>query len=91
MPQSTHRIPFPADDNFETNRLKVNDSDGNPVDIAAIVVWQVGDTARATYAAARLNSGPLAPPGLTGRSPAGADSYAGLTRRRRSAGRSPAG
>ena len=36
--------------NFETNRLKVNDSDGNPVDIAAIVVWQVADTARATYA-----------------------------------------
>ena len=36
--------------NFETNRLKVNDSDGNPVDIAAIVVWQVADTARSTYA-----------------------------------------
>jgi regulator of protease activity HflC (stomatin/prohibitin superfamily) len=35
--------------NFETNRLKVNDSDGNPVDIAAIVVWQVADTARSTY------------------------------------------
>jgi hypothetical protein len=36
--------------NFETNRLKVNDSEGNPVDIAAIVVWQVADTARSTYA-----------------------------------------
>jgi SPFH domain / Band 7 family len=36
--------------NFETNRLKVNDADGNPVDIAAIVVWQVADTARSTYA-----------------------------------------
>ena len=36
--------------NFETSRLKVNDSDGNPVDIAAIVVWQVADTARSTYA-----------------------------------------
>ncbi|HEX8973343.1 SPFH domain-containing protein [Oryzihumus sp.] len=36
--------------NFETNRLKVNDSDGNPVDIAAIVVWQVADTARSSYA-----------------------------------------
>ncbi len=36
--------------NFETNRLKVNDSDGNPVEIAAIVVWQVVDTARSTYA-----------------------------------------
>jgi regulator of protease activity HflC (stomatin/prohibitin superfamily) len=36
--------------NFETHRLKVNDSDGNPVEIAAIVVWQVADTARSTYA-----------------------------------------
>ncbi|MDQ2955524.1 MAG: SPFH domain-containing protein [Actinomycetota bacterium] len=36
--------------NFETNHLKVNDADGNPVEIAAIVVWQVTDTARATYA-----------------------------------------
>ncbi|MGZ4179415.1 MAG: SPFH domain-containing protein [Solirubrobacteraceae bacterium] len=36
--------------NFETNRLKVNDADGNPVEIAAIVVWQVADTAQAVYA-----------------------------------------
>ncbi|MGH9130003.1 MAG: SPFH domain-containing protein [Acidimicrobiales bacterium] len=36
--------------NFETNRLKVNDADGNPVEIAAIIVWQVADTAKATYA-----------------------------------------
>jgi hypothetical protein len=36
--------------NFETNRLKVNDADGSPVEIAAIVVWQVADTSRATYA-----------------------------------------
>jgi regulator of protease activity HflC (stomatin/prohibitin superfamily) len=36
--------------NFETNHLKVNDADGNPVEIAAIVVWQVADTARAMYA-----------------------------------------
>jgi SPFH domain / Band 7 family len=36
--------------NFETNRLKVNDADGNPVEIAAIVVWQVTDTAEAVYA-----------------------------------------
>jgi regulator of protease activity HflC (stomatin/prohibitin superfamily) len=36
--------------NFETNLLKVNDAAGNPVDIAAIVVWQVTDTARAIYA-----------------------------------------
>ncbi|MGH2364472.1 MAG: SPFH domain-containing protein [Chloroflexota bacterium] len=36
--------------NFETNHLKVNDAEGNPVEIAAIVVWQVADTAKATYA-----------------------------------------
>src|SRR5579872_5141534 len=35
--------------NFETNRLKVNDADGNPIEIAAIVVWQVADTAKAVY------------------------------------------
>ena len=36
--------------NFETNHLKVNDADGNPVEIAAIVVWQVADTAKSTFA-----------------------------------------
>ena len=36
--------------NFETNHLKVNDADGNPVEIAAIVVRQVADTSRALYA-----------------------------------------
>lgn len=35
--------------NFETGRLKVNDSRGNPVDIAAIVVWRVVDTAEAAF------------------------------------------
>ena len=36
--------------NFETGHLKVNDADGNPVEIAAIVVWQVADTAKASFA-----------------------------------------
>jgi regulator of protease activity HflC (stomatin/prohibitin superfamily) len=36
--------------NFETNHLKVNDAAGNPVEIAAIVVWQVADTPQAVYA-----------------------------------------
>lgn len=35
--------------NFETGRLKVNDTDGNPVDIAAVVVWRVVDTAEASF------------------------------------------
>jgi len=36
--------------NFETSELKVNDADGNPINIAAIVVWQVADTSKATFA-----------------------------------------
>jgi len=36
--------------NFETNELKVNDLEGNPVNVAAIAVWQVADTARAVFA-----------------------------------------
>jgi len=34
---------------FESQRLKVNDLDGNPVEIAAIVVWRVVDTAEALF------------------------------------------
>lgn len=35
--------------NFETNHLKVNDKDGNPIEIAAVVVWKVVDTAEAAF------------------------------------------
>jgi hypothetical protein len=35
--------------NHETATLKVNDADGNPIEIAAVVVWQVEDTARAKF------------------------------------------
>ena len=35
--------------NFESGKLKVNDSDGNPIEIAAVVVWQVLDTAEAVF------------------------------------------
>jgi regulator of protease activity HflC (stomatin/prohibitin superfamily) len=35
--------------NQETPVAKVNDADGNPIEIAAVVVWQVDDTARAVY------------------------------------------
>jgi regulator of protease activity HflC (stomatin/prohibitin superfamily) len=35
--------------NFESARLKVNDSDGNPVEIASVVVWQVVDSAEAVF------------------------------------------
>ena len=36
--------------NHETSIAKVNDADGNPIEIAAVVVWQVQDTAQAIYA-----------------------------------------
>jgi regulator of protease activity HflC (stomatin/prohibitin superfamily) len=36
--------------NLETAQAKVNDADGNPIEIAAVIVWQVQDTAKATYA-----------------------------------------
>ncbi|GHJ50040.1 membrane protein [Catellatospora sp. TT07R-123] len=36
--------------NFESNRLKVSDADGNPVEIAAVVVWRVVDTYAAKFA-----------------------------------------
>src|SRR5215813_2408475 len=36
--------------NHETAMAKVNDADGNPIEIAAVVVWQVQDTAKALYA-----------------------------------------
>ena len=35
--------------NFESSKLKVNDHDGNPIEIAAIVVWRVSDTAEAVF------------------------------------------
>ena len=35
--------------NFESSHLKVNDSDGNPIEIAAVVVWRVVETAEATF------------------------------------------
>jgi regulator of protease activity HflC (stomatin/prohibitin superfamily) len=35
--------------NFESARLKVNDNEGNPIEIAAVVVWQVVDSAEAVF------------------------------------------
>ena len=35
--------------NHETGLAKVNDAEGNPIEIAAVVVWQVTDTAKATF------------------------------------------
>lgn len=35
--------------NFETAKLKVNDNDSNPIEIGAVVVWQVVDSAEALF------------------------------------------
>jgi regulator of protease activity HflC (stomatin/prohibitin superfamily) len=35
--------------NFESSKLKVNDQDGNPIEIAAVVVWRVIETAEAIF------------------------------------------
>jgi regulator of protease activity HflC (stomatin/prohibitin superfamily) len=35
--------------NMESNQLKVNDKMGNPIEIAAVIVWQVSDTYRAAF------------------------------------------
>lgn len=35
--------------NFESSRLKVNDIDGNPIEIASVVVWKVVDSAEAVF------------------------------------------
>ena len=50
VPLATRRSVSVRVRNFETNELKVNDQEGNPVNIAAIVVWQVSDTAEAVFA-----------------------------------------
>ena len=35
--------------NFETTKIKVNDLDGNPIEIGAVIVWRVVDTAQASF------------------------------------------
>ena len=35
--------------NFETTKIKVNDLDGNPIEIGAVIVWRVVDAAQATF------------------------------------------
>ncbi|MDQ0417722.1 regulator of protease activity HflC (stomatin/prohibitin superfamily) [Croceifilum oryzae] len=35
--------------NFHTDRIKVNDSDGNPIEIAAVIVWRVKNPTQSTF------------------------------------------
>ncbi|GAA4920675.1 SPFH domain-containing protein [Streptomonospora salina] len=48
-PLTTRRQVSTRIRNHETSVLKVNDSGGSPIEIAAVVVWQVEDTARAVF------------------------------------------
>jgi regulator of protease activity HflC (stomatin/prohibitin superfamily) len=45
---STHKLTLRSH-NLQGQTLKVNDKMGNPIEIGAVIVWQVGDTYKATY------------------------------------------
>ncbi len=47
-PKRRYKISLRAR-NFNSDKLKVNDKGGNPIEIAAVVVWRVADTAQATF------------------------------------------
>lgn len=49
LPFSTRRNISMRVRNFETAQSKVNDADGNPVEIAAVIVWRVTDPAKAVF------------------------------------------
>jgi regulator of protease activity HflC (stomatin/prohibitin superfamily) len=49
LPLTTRRRVSVRVRNFETSTLKVNDKNGSPVEIAAIIVWRVRDTAEAVF------------------------------------------
>ena len=48
-PLATRRAVSLRVNNFDSSRLKVNDLRGNPIEIGAVVVWRVKDTAQAVF------------------------------------------
>ena len=48
QPKNKYKVSLRAR-NFETQVLKVNDQRGNPIEIGAVVVWRVSDTAKALF------------------------------------------
>jgi hypothetical protein len=48
-PFTTKRLISLRAQNFETAKIKVNDIDGNPIEIGAVIVWRVIDTAQAAF------------------------------------------
>lgn len=51
---TTEKISLRAQ-NLESSKLKVNDKMGNPIEIAAVIVWQVSDTYKAAYDVVNYN------------------------------------
>jgi regulator of protease activity HflC (stomatin/prohibitin superfamily) len=49
IPFLSHTIVSTKVRNFETNQIRINDAQGNPVEAAAIVIWKVADTAQALF------------------------------------------
>ena len=49
-----HKISLRSE-NLESAKLKVNDKMGNPIEIAAVIVWQVSDTYKAAFEVADYN------------------------------------
>jgi regulator of protease activity HflC (stomatin/prohibitin superfamily) len=52
---ATHKLSLRAD-NLQGQTLKVNDKMGNPIEIGAVIVWQVGDTYKAAYEVSSYSS-----------------------------------
>ena len=52
---NTHRISLKSNQ-FNGNKIKVNERDGNPVELGIIVIWKIGDTAKAIFDVENYNS-----------------------------------
>ena len=52
---NTHRISLRSNQ-YNGNKIKVNERDGNPVELGIVVVWKIGDTAKAIFDVENYNS-----------------------------------
>ena len=52
---NTHRISLKSNQ-YNGNKIKVNERDGNPVELGIVVIWKIGDTARAIFDVENYNS-----------------------------------
>jgi regulator of protease activity HflC (stomatin/prohibitin superfamily) len=55
-PLSLRRIVSLRINNFTTETIKVNDKNGNPIEIASVISWCIADTAKATFSVADFTS-----------------------------------